>query len=128
MPTIARAFMALDSHTYVGFEDQFRGSQDDIRARVAEYLPVGALNRVASRSRVLRALYARVVALDLDVLVLGHSVSSRSRQLARKRRPRNGRALPRRKPMSIGLSKEELALRDKARWLARMRRARAFSP
>jgi O-antigen chain-terminating methyltransferase len=31
---------ALDSHKYVGFEDQFRGSSDDIRARVTEYLPV----------------------------------------------------------------------------------------
>ncbi len=31
---------SLDSHTYVGFEDQFRGSQEDIRGRVAEYLPV----------------------------------------------------------------------------------------
>ena len=31
---------ALDSHVYVGFEDQFRGSQDDIRGRLAEYLPV----------------------------------------------------------------------------------------
>jgi SAM-dependent methyltransferase len=31
---------ALDQHKYVGFEDQFRGSQDDIRRRVAEYLPV----------------------------------------------------------------------------------------
>jgi SAM-dependent methyltransferase len=30
----------LDSHKYVGFEDQFRGSQDDIRARVAEYLEI----------------------------------------------------------------------------------------
>jgi O-antigen chain-terminating methyltransferase len=30
----------LDSHKYVGFEDQFRGTQDDIRVRVAEYLPV----------------------------------------------------------------------------------------
>ncbi|MBI4886069.1 MAG: class I SAM-dependent methyltransferase [Acidobacteria bacterium] len=30
----------LDSHTYVGFEDQFRGSPEDIRARVAEYLPL----------------------------------------------------------------------------------------
>ncbi|MBI2833575.1 MAG: class I SAM-dependent methyltransferase [Acidobacteria bacterium] len=28
-----------DSHKYVGFEDQFRGSEDEIRARVAEYLP-----------------------------------------------------------------------------------------
>src|SRR5687767_1138009 len=30
---------ALDSHKYVGFEDRFRGSSDDIRQRVAEYLP-----------------------------------------------------------------------------------------
>jgi 2-polyprenyl-3-methyl-5-hydroxy-6-metoxy-1,4-benzoquinol methylase len=33
-------FDALDSHTYVGFEDRFRGSQDDIRSRLAEYLPI----------------------------------------------------------------------------------------
>ena len=32
-------FESLDSHTYVGFEDQFRGSTDDIRQRVSEYLP-----------------------------------------------------------------------------------------
>ena len=31
---------SLDSHKYVGFEDQFRGSQDDIRQRVAEYLKI----------------------------------------------------------------------------------------
>jgi O-antigen chain-terminating methyltransferase len=36
-PSVAAA---LDSHAYVGFEDQFRGSQEDIRARVAEYLPI----------------------------------------------------------------------------------------
>jgi SAM-dependent methyltransferase len=30
----------LNSYKYVGFEDQFRGSQHDIRARVAEYLPL----------------------------------------------------------------------------------------
>ena len=30
----------LDGHKYVGFEDHFRGSQDDIRGRVAEYLPI----------------------------------------------------------------------------------------
>lgn len=30
---------SLDSHKYVGFEDQFRGSTDDIRRRVSEYLP-----------------------------------------------------------------------------------------
>jgi 2-polyprenyl-3-methyl-5-hydroxy-6-metoxy-1,4-benzoquinol methylase len=33
-------FDLLDSHKYVGFEEQFRGSSEDIRARVAEYLPV----------------------------------------------------------------------------------------
>jgi O-antigen chain-terminating methyltransferase len=33
---------ALDSHKYVGFEDQFRGSPDDIRRRVAEYVPIFA--------------------------------------------------------------------------------------
>ena len=33
---------ALDSHKYVGFEDQFRGSSEDIRRRVAEYLPLFA--------------------------------------------------------------------------------------
>jgi SAM-dependent methyltransferase len=31
---------SLDDHKYVGFEDHFRGSQDDIRGRVAEYLPI----------------------------------------------------------------------------------------
>ena len=31
---------ALDSHKYVGFEDRFRGSTDDIRQRVSEYLPL----------------------------------------------------------------------------------------
>lgn len=30
---------SLDSHRYVGFEDRFRGSTDDIRQRVSEYLP-----------------------------------------------------------------------------------------
>jgi O-antigen chain-terminating methyltransferase len=30
---------ALDSHKYVGFEDRFRGSSEDIRQRVADYLP-----------------------------------------------------------------------------------------
>jgi O-antigen chain-terminating methyltransferase len=32
----------LDSHKYVGFEDQFRGSSEDIRERLAEYLPIFA--------------------------------------------------------------------------------------
>jgi 2-polyprenyl-3-methyl-5-hydroxy-6-metoxy-1,4-benzoquinol methylase len=31
---------ALESHKYVGFEDQFRGAPDDIRRRVSEYLPL----------------------------------------------------------------------------------------
>ena len=31
---------ALDSYKYVGFEDQFRGSQLDIRGRVAAYVPL----------------------------------------------------------------------------------------
>ena len=30
---------ALDAYKYVGFEDQFRGSRDDIRARLASYVP-----------------------------------------------------------------------------------------
>ena len=33
---------ALDSHKYVGFEDLFRGSPEDIRQRVSEYLPLFA--------------------------------------------------------------------------------------
>ncbi len=33
-------FDDLDSHKYVGFEDQFRGSPEDIRRRVEEYLPI----------------------------------------------------------------------------------------
>lgn len=36
----AKAGRPLDSYKYVGFEDQFRGSQFDIRGRVAEYLPL----------------------------------------------------------------------------------------
>lgn len=31
---------ALESHKYVGFEDQFRGAPEDIRRRVSEYLPI----------------------------------------------------------------------------------------
>jgi SAM-dependent methyltransferase len=31
---------SLDSYKYVGFEDRFRGSPEDIRQRVSEYLPV----------------------------------------------------------------------------------------
>jgi O-antigen chain-terminating methyltransferase len=33
-------FADEDSHKYVGFEDQFRGSPDEIRRRVEEYLPI----------------------------------------------------------------------------------------
>ena len=33
-------FAAADSYKYVGFEDQFRGSADEIRQRVEEYLPI----------------------------------------------------------------------------------------
>ena len=33
---------SLHSYKYVGFEDQFRGTQDDIRQRMADYLPVFA--------------------------------------------------------------------------------------
>jgi len=39
-PGLNSQFDDLDSHKYVGFEDQFRGSPDDIRRRVEDYLPV----------------------------------------------------------------------------------------
>jgi len=39
-PGLNSQFDDLDSHKYVGFEDQFRGSADDIRRRVEEYLPL----------------------------------------------------------------------------------------
>jgi SAM-dependent methyltransferase len=35
-------FRALDSYKYVGFEDEFRGSREDISARLESYLPVFA--------------------------------------------------------------------------------------
>ena len=38
----ASQFESLDSHKYVGFEDRFRGSTEEIRGRVTEYLPVFA--------------------------------------------------------------------------------------
>jgi len=38
-PVAGNQLDALDSHKYVGFEDQFRGSTGDIRQRVSEYLP-----------------------------------------------------------------------------------------
>jgi SAM-dependent methyltransferase len=34
------AFRSLDSYKYVGFEDQFRGSREAIRARLESYLPI----------------------------------------------------------------------------------------
>ena len=34
------ALDSLDSHAYVGFEDQFRGTADEVRQRVAEYVPL----------------------------------------------------------------------------------------
>jgi 2-polyprenyl-3-methyl-5-hydroxy-6-metoxy-1,4-benzoquinol methylase len=41
-PGASSQFDDLDSHKYVGFEDQFRGSQEEIRKRVEEYLPIFA--------------------------------------------------------------------------------------
>jgi SAM-dependent methyltransferase len=39
-PAIAQAFApALDAYKYLAFEDRFRGSRDDIRARMESYLP-----------------------------------------------------------------------------------------
>lgn len=38
--TMGTQLEPLDSHKYVGFQDAFRGSPDEIRRRVAEYLPV----------------------------------------------------------------------------------------
>jgi SAM-dependent methyltransferase len=35
-------FKTLDSYKYVGFEDQFRGSREEIRGRLESYLPVFA--------------------------------------------------------------------------------------
>ena len=39
-PSSATAPASLDSYKYVGFEDQFRGSQLDIAGRVAAYVPL----------------------------------------------------------------------------------------
>ncbi len=49
-PTVAAAtsaaapvpFAALDSHKYVGFENEFRGSAEEIAARIESYLPLFA--------------------------------------------------------------------------------------
>jgi SAM-dependent methyltransferase len=40
--TPASQFDDLNSHKYVGFEDRFRGSPEEIRRRVEEYLPIFA--------------------------------------------------------------------------------------
>ena len=42
VPDPGSQFDTLDSHKYVGFEDQFRGSPEEIRKRVEEYLPIFA--------------------------------------------------------------------------------------
>lgn len=39
-PSPSSQFDDLDSHKYVGFEDRFRGSPDEIRRRMHEYLPI----------------------------------------------------------------------------------------
>jgi len=63
----------LDAFKYLGFEDQFRGSLDDIRTGLAEYLPVfeGAtdvLDVGCGRGEFLEMLKARgVTARGLDV-------------------------------------------------------------
>jgi len=51
---------ALNSFKYVGFEDRFRGSQHDIRARLADYVPL-----FAGASRVLDIGCGRGELLDL---------------------------------------------------------------
>jgi SAM-dependent methyltransferase len=40
LPNPGSQFDDFDSHKYVGFEDQFRGSPEEIRRRVEEYLPI----------------------------------------------------------------------------------------
>jgi 2-polyprenyl-3-methyl-5-hydroxy-6-metoxy-1,4-benzoquinol methylase len=60
-PATAGAFSAnVDSLTYVGFEDRFRGSRDEIRSRVEDYLPI-----LAPASNVLDVGCGRGELLDL---------------------------------------------------------------
>jgi cyclopropane fatty-acyl-phospholipid synthase-like methyltransferase len=66
----AGAFSAnVDSLTYVGFEDRFRGSQDEIRSRLSDYLPV-----LASASDVVDVGCGRGELLDL---LRQHGVTAR---------------------------------------------------
>ncbi len=64
---------SLDAHKYVGFEDQFRGSIEDIRQRLADYLPIfeGAsdvLDVGCGRGEFLRLLAERgVKARGIDI-------------------------------------------------------------
>lgn len=39
-PETTRAAVPIDSYKYVGFEDRFRGSQDEIRRRLETYVPL----------------------------------------------------------------------------------------
>ena len=39
-PTGSAIASGIDSYKYVGFEDQFRGSRDEIRMRMSHYLPL----------------------------------------------------------------------------------------
>jgi O-antigen chain-terminating methyltransferase len=65
---------ALDAYKYVGFENEFRGSQDDIRARLESYLPYfegasGVLDVGCGRGEFLDLLAARGIGgrgLDLN--------------------------------------------------------------
>ena len=74
-PGVAEAPAApdLDSFKYLGFEDQFRGSQDDIRARLAEYVPLfegqrDVLDIGCGRGEFLDLLRtARITARGLDI-------------------------------------------------------------
>ena len=74
-PDVAQAFRpALDAYKYVGFENQFRGSQETIRARLESYVPYfdGAsdvLDVGCGRGEFLDLLAARGIAgrgLDLN--------------------------------------------------------------
>jgi SAM-dependent methyltransferase len=69
-PSTAGAFSAnVDSLTYLGFEDRFRGTRNEIRARVEDYLPI-----LASASDVLDVGCGRGELLDL---LRQHGVTAR---------------------------------------------------